>query len=57
MEKKDQPYLDRATLEQVEKAVAELAQPPRETGPLTLNDQARAVCDRILTELEEGLKP
>jgi hypothetical protein len=53
---KDRPSTDRAMLEQVEKAVIELAESSRETGPLTLNDQAKSVCDEILAELEEGLE-
>jgi|SRR5262245_3652679 len=54
---KDQPYTDRAKLEQLEKAVAELAQSPQETGPLTLDDRTKSLCDEILAELDAGLRP
>lgn len=56
LKKKDPPDVDRATLEQIEKAVAELAQPARDTAALTLDDRAKATCDEIILELERGLK-
>ena len=46
---------DRATLERMDKVIAELAQSPRDTGPITLDDHMRATCAAILQELEAGL--
>jgi hypothetical protein len=57
MSKRDDPDTDYARLEQVEEALAELAQPPADTSPLTLDDQWKSICREILTELEAGLQP
>jgi hypothetical protein len=53
---RNDPYTDRATLEQIEKAVAELAQSPSDTSPITLDEHGKALCDRILTELDTGIE-
>jgi hypothetical protein len=53
----EQPELDRAALEQIDKTLIELAQPPRKTGPMVLSDQTKSICDEILSDLEAGLKP
>ena len=52
-----QPYLDRAALEEIDKALVELAQPPSKTGPMTLNNQTKSICEEILSDLESGLEP
>jgi hypothetical protein len=52
-----QPHLDRAALEQIDKALVELAQPPSKTGPMTLDDQTKSICEEILSDLESGLEP
>ena len=57
LSKKDQADTDYAKLQQVEKAIAELAQSPRDTSPLTLDDHTRATCENNLAELDPGLKP
>jgi len=54
---KDQPYLDHAKIEQIENAIAELAQAPRDTSPLTLDERTRGVCEEVLTDLEAALRP
>jgi hypothetical protein len=56
LRKKDQPYMDSTKLEQIEKAIAELAQSPRETDPITLDDHWKAVCEETLAELDAGLQ-
>jgi hypothetical protein len=56
MAKKDDPYTDYAKLEQVEKAMAELAQSPSQTSPITLDEHWKAICEEILTELDKGLQ-
>jgi len=55
LEKKDQPYTDRAKLESIQNAMAELAQSPRDTSPITLDEQRKEVCEQILAELDAGL--
>lgn len=55
LRRKDQPRAAREKLEQVERAVAELATDPVHTGPLELDDRLRAVCERNVTELEKAL--
>lgn len=57
LSKKDQADTDYAKLQQVEKAIAELAQSPRDTSPLTLDDHTRATCENNLAELDPSLKP
>jgi hypothetical protein len=52
---KNRPDTDYAKLEQVEKAIAELAQSPRDTSPITLDDRMRAACEESLVELEASL--
>jgi hypothetical protein len=49
--------IDRSMLSYIEKTMAELAAPPRDTGPLELSDLDRTLCAEILTDLETGLKP
>lgn len=56
LSKKDQPYTDRSKLEQIEKAIAELAQSPSETSPITLDDHWKAGCEENLAELDAGLQ-
>ncbi len=55
--KMDQADVDYAKLQRVEKVIAELAQSPRDTSPLTLDDHTRATCENNLAELDAGLKP
>jgi hypothetical protein len=55
--RRDQPQADYADLERIEKAAAELRQPPRETSPITLDERGRARCEESLRDLAEGLKP
>ena len=44
-----------AKLEQIEKAIAALAQRPRDSSPITLDDRMRALCEQNLEDLEAGL--
>lgn len=53
----DQPSRDRSKLEQIEKAIAELAQSPRETSPLALDDRWKSICEANLAELDAGIQP
>lgn len=55
--KRDQPQTDYADLERLEKAAAELRQPPRETSPITLDERGKARCEESLRDLAEGLTP
>jgi hypothetical protein len=50
------PATERAKLEQIEKAVADLAQSPTDTSPITLDEHGKALCETILTDLDSGLK-
>jgi hypothetical protein len=43
------------TLTQIENAMRELAEAPRDTSPITLDDTMRSLCTAILAELEAGL--
>lgn len=52
-----QPYLDRTALEEIDKTLVELGQPPSKTGPMTLTDQTKSICEEILSDLESGLEP
>ncbi len=55
LKKTDQPYTDRAKLEQIDKAVAELKQSPIETSPITLDGPRKELCEENLAELDAGL--
>lgn len=55
--RRDQPHTDYADLGRIEKAAAELRQPPRETSPITLDERGRARCEENLRGLAEGLNP
>ena len=52
---KDRPYLDHAKMEQVEKAIAELKEPPRDRSPLAITDGMRTVCEQVIGDLEGAL--
>ena len=49
---KDRSSVDPAKVQQIEQEITQLAQPPRDTSPITLNDRMRAECERNLTDLE-----
>ena len=57
LKKRDLSETERATLEQIERAIAELARPPRDVSPLELTESTIAMCAKILVELENGAKP
>jgi len=52
---KDPPYLDHAKMEQIEKAIAELKEPPRDRSPLAITDGMRTVCEHVISDLEAAL--
>jgi hypothetical protein len=52
-EPKGQPSIPLATLKRVEERLAELAKPPRATGPTPPAAQTTAACERLLTFLRE----
>jgi hypothetical protein len=56
LSKKDRPRPDNEKLERVETAIAELAQSPRDSSPLTLDNRTLVDCEENLSELEIGLK-
>lgn len=49
---KDRPYLDHAKMEQIERAIAELKEPPRDRSPIEATDGMRTVCEQVLGDLE-----
>jgi hypothetical protein len=54
---KDLARTERTKLEEVERALEDLAQTPRSTDPITLTESMRGVCDENLQELEKQLEP
>lgn len=52
---RNRPDTENANLEQIEKAVSELAQSSGDTNPIELNDNQRAECENNLSDLEAGL--
>jgi hypothetical protein len=47
------PYIDAATLSSVERGLAELARPPRATGPTPPDAQTAVACEKLLTFLKQ----
>jgi len=56
LSKKDRPHTDRAKLERIGKAIAELAEGPHDSRPITLDHRTLVDCEGNLSELEIGIK-
>ena len=54
---KNRAHSERAKREEVERALDELAQSPKPSSPITLNDSMRKTCAGIMRELEKQRDP